>query len=81
MLTIITGLTLAGILWLVRSVNELTQSVAVLRSLLVGESGSNGLMGDVRLLREQASELNEKLGKALERIAALETPRERRRST
>jgi len=53
---IIGGLILTGILWLLRTTNETSKTVAILRTILIGESGENGLNSEVKQLRKRTHE-------------------------
>lgn len=58
---ILSGITLAGILWLLRSVADLRESVAVFRSQLTGTDGHGGLHGEVHAVRARGHDLADKL--------------------
>ena len=52
--TILGALILAGILWIMKTVQEHSVTLAELKTTLTGQSGNNGIVGDVKSLREKA---------------------------
>jgi hypothetical protein len=51
---ILQGATLAAVLWLFRSVQQLREDHVELRTVLVGVKGENGINGDVKALRARS---------------------------
>ena len=54
---IIGALLLAGILWVVRTAQKIDKQVAVLSTVLTGQNGDNGIMGEVKHLRSRQHDL------------------------
>lgn len=54
---IIGALVLAGVLWIAKTVSDTKQEVAVIRSILVGGDGKNGIVGDMKTVRARVHEL------------------------
>lgn len=72
-LTIIVGAAiLAGILWLVKTANDTQREVAILRAVLTGSDGDNGIAGDVRGLRVRSHQLAEDLHTVMGKASLLE---------
>lgn len=72
-------LILTGIIWIARSVAQAKEQLTVLRTLLVGENGNNGLASEVKGLRSRQHDIAnavQAVGGRVEvldfRIAALE---------
>lgn len=55
------GLVCAGILWLIRTTNRLSESNVRVETILTGAKGDNGLVGDVKSLRESRHEFNNRI--------------------
>ena len=51
--TVVAGVVLAAILWLVRSVNDYGKTLTQLQTILTGADGHNGLNGEVKGLRDR----------------------------
>lgn len=49
--TVLQGATLAAVLWLFRSVQQLREEMVQTRTILTGASGNNGVSGEVKDLR------------------------------
>lgn len=56
---IVAALVLAGVLWIAKTVSDTKQEVAVIKSVLVGAKGENGIVGDVKILRARVHELSD----------------------
>lgn len=54
--SVLAGLILAAILWLARSVSEYGKTLAVLKTVLIGPEGDNGINSEVKQLRRRSHE-------------------------
>lgn len=65
---VIGGLILAGVLWIAKTVHSLSVDVAKMATTLTGATGDNGVVGDVKALRDrahaQANDLHALMGRA-----------------
>ena len=61
--TILQGATLAAVLWLFRSIQQLREDHVQFRTVLTGANGDNGINGEVKALRaltvEQGGDISE----------------------
>lgn len=52
--TLLSGATLAAVLWLFRSVQQLREDHVQLRTILTGDNGDNGIKSEVKGLRSRS---------------------------
>ena len=52
--TILGALILAGVLWIAKTVSDHSVALAEIKTTLTGQSGNNGLQGEVKTLRAKA---------------------------
>jgi hypothetical protein len=52
--TILAGLILAGILWIAKSVSDQGKAIAILKTVLVGSEGGEGIESEVKELRKRS---------------------------
>lgn len=57
--SVLGGVILSAILWLARSVNEYGRTLAVLKTVLIGPEGDNGINSEVKGLRKRSHEHSE----------------------
>jgi hypothetical protein len=53
---VVGGLILAGIIWIATTVQSLSKEVAVLKAILVGTDGNNGVKSEVHAVRKRQHE-------------------------
>lgn len=52
--TILGALILAGVLWIAKTVSQHSETLAVMKTVLTGADGTNGVQGEVKSLRAKA---------------------------